>query len=201
MCGLRETGQQIGFITPLTHNFCESCNRVRLTCTRRALHVPWTGGHGRPADAAAHPSRHRRPADRGHPQSDQFEAQRPRFRLLAPTRRRPGFAPYEPHRGLRRSCRLPLKPNRCPNPCKPAQSSDPEPCTGFRIPDGVAVAFDSLGHLGGVHESRRRAHLPGNTGSLAKFIGQAGKQSYLKLTTQLSGIYAKSPRSIALCEV
>ena len=28
-----ETGKRIGFITPLTHNFCESCNRVRLTCT------------------------------------------------------------------------------------------------------------------------------------------------------------------------
>ena len=28
-----ETGQKIGFITPLTHNFCESCNRVRVTCT------------------------------------------------------------------------------------------------------------------------------------------------------------------------
>ena len=28
-----ETGARIGFITPLTHNFCESCNRVRLTCT------------------------------------------------------------------------------------------------------------------------------------------------------------------------
>jgi cyclic pyranopterin phosphate synthase len=28
-----ETGQRIGFITPLTHNFCESCNRVRLTAT------------------------------------------------------------------------------------------------------------------------------------------------------------------------
>ncbi len=28
-----ETGQRIGFITPLSHNFCESCNRVRLTCT------------------------------------------------------------------------------------------------------------------------------------------------------------------------
>ena len=27
------TGQKIGFITPLSHNFCESCNRVRLTCT------------------------------------------------------------------------------------------------------------------------------------------------------------------------
>jgi len=30
---IEETGQDIGFITPLTHNFCESCNRVRLTCT------------------------------------------------------------------------------------------------------------------------------------------------------------------------
>ena len=28
-----ETGQRLGFITPMTHNFCESCNRVRLTCT------------------------------------------------------------------------------------------------------------------------------------------------------------------------
>ena len=28
-----ETGTRIGFITPMTHNFCESCNRVRLTCT------------------------------------------------------------------------------------------------------------------------------------------------------------------------
>ena len=30
---IRETGQRIGFITPLTHNFCESCNRIRVTCT------------------------------------------------------------------------------------------------------------------------------------------------------------------------
>lgn len=29
----RETGKRVGFITPMTHNFCESCNRVRLTCT------------------------------------------------------------------------------------------------------------------------------------------------------------------------
>src|SRR5207253_8342399 len=28
-----ETGGRLGFITPLSHNFCESCNRVRLTCT------------------------------------------------------------------------------------------------------------------------------------------------------------------------
>ena len=30
---VKETGHRIGFITPMTHNFCESCNRVRLTCT------------------------------------------------------------------------------------------------------------------------------------------------------------------------
>lgn len=30
---LQETGQRIGFITPHTHNFCEACNRVRLSCT------------------------------------------------------------------------------------------------------------------------------------------------------------------------
>ena len=30
---VKETGGKIGFITPLTHNFCESCNRVRVTCT------------------------------------------------------------------------------------------------------------------------------------------------------------------------
>jgi cyclic pyranopterin phosphate synthase len=30
---IQETGGRLGFITPLTHNFCESCNRVRVTCT------------------------------------------------------------------------------------------------------------------------------------------------------------------------
>jgi cyclic pyranopterin phosphate synthase len=30
---VRETGGRLGFITPMTHNFCESCNRVRITCT------------------------------------------------------------------------------------------------------------------------------------------------------------------------
>jgi GTP 3',8-cyclase len=30
---IKETGGRLGFITPMTHNFCESCNRVRLTCT------------------------------------------------------------------------------------------------------------------------------------------------------------------------
>jgi len=30
---VQETGGKLGFITPMTHNFCESCNRVRITCT------------------------------------------------------------------------------------------------------------------------------------------------------------------------
>lgn len=30
---VKETGGRLGFITPMTHNFCESCNRVRMTCT------------------------------------------------------------------------------------------------------------------------------------------------------------------------
>jgi len=30
---VRETGGRVGFITPMSHNFCESCNRVRVTCT------------------------------------------------------------------------------------------------------------------------------------------------------------------------
>ena len=33
LCPRRETGGKLGFITPMTHNFCESCNRVRITCT------------------------------------------------------------------------------------------------------------------------------------------------------------------------
>jgi cyclic pyranopterin phosphate synthase len=32
-CRVTETGQLLGFITPLTHGFCEGCNRIRVTCT------------------------------------------------------------------------------------------------------------------------------------------------------------------------
>lgn len=56
---LEETGQKIGFITPLTHNFCESCNRVRLTCTGELFMCL---GQEDMADL--------RPALRGNPDSD-----------------------------------------------------------------------------------------------------------------------------------
>ena len=48
-----ETGRRIGFITPMTHNFCESCNRVRLDLHRDALHVPRPGRSGRSAQRAS----------------------------------------------------------------------------------------------------------------------------------------------------
>ncbi len=42
---LEETGQKVGFITPLTHNFCESCNRVRITCTGEIFTCLGQEGH------------------------------------------------------------------------------------------------------------------------------------------------------------
>ena len=61
---VEETGQTVGFITPLTHNFCESCNRVRVTCTgelfmclgqedRADLRAPLRGSEGDAALEAA----------------------------------------------------------------------------------------------------------------------------------------------------
>ncbi|MEL6959602.1 MAG: GTP 3',8-cyclase MoaA [Pseudomonadota bacterium] len=42
---LEETGQKIGLITPLSHNFCESCNRVRITCTGEIYTCLGQDGH------------------------------------------------------------------------------------------------------------------------------------------------------------
>ncbi len=80
-----ETGRRLGFITPLTHNFCEGCNRVRVTCTgtlytclghedaadlRRPLRVSETDARLEEAivDAIAHkPKGHDFHIDRAHP--------------------------------------------------------------------------------------------------------------------------------------
>ena len=73
---LAETGQTVGFITPLTHNFCESCNRVRVTCTgelymclgqedRADLRAPLRGSEGDAAlEEAIHEAIARKP--KGH---------------------------------------------------------------------------------------------------------------------------------------
>ena len=96
---VEETGGRLGFITPLTHNFCESCNRVRVTCTGTLfmclgqedaadLRAPLRASEGNELLLA----RHRR--------GDFAKTQGPRFRhrpaLAAPGR----VAPHERHRRL-----------------------------------------------------------------------------------------------------
>ena len=95
-----ETGGRLGFITPLTHNFCESCNRVRLTCTG-TLYMCL--GQEDAADLRA-PLRASEGDDLLHAAIDEAiaaEAQGPRFHHrpdAQPARRR---APHERHRRLR----------------------------------------------------------------------------------------------------
>jgi cyclic pyranopterin phosphate synthase len=69
-------GQRIGFITPLSHNFCDACNRVRLTCTGQLFlclgqdvsvdlrAIMRAGSHDAPLEAAIARAMHRKP--RGH---------------------------------------------------------------------------------------------------------------------------------------
>ena len=96
-----ETGGRIGFITPLTHNFCESCNRVRLTCTGQLFMCLGQEGRRRPARRAARPPGRRRPArpggDRGAPSPASPRATTSTIRARPS---RPGLAPHEPHRRL-----------------------------------------------------------------------------------------------------
>ena len=98
-----ETGGRIGFITPLTHNFCESCNRVRLTCTGQLYMCL---GQDDDADLRA--------VLRAHPADDAplvaairaAIARKPKghdFDYSPPDRPRPGRPPHEPHRRLGRS--------------------------------------------------------------------------------------------------
>ncbi len=73
---VKETGGRLGFITPMTHNFCESCNRVRLTCTGTLymclgqedaadLKTPMRASEGdAPLEAAIHEAISRKP--KGH---------------------------------------------------------------------------------------------------------------------------------------
>ena len=96
---VKETGGRLGFITPLTHNFCESCNRVRVTCTGTLymclgqedaadLRAPLRAS---PDDAAT------RRRDR---RSHREKAQGPRLRHRPAHEEAGSHAPYERHRRL-----------------------------------------------------------------------------------------------------
>ena len=73
-----ETGRRIGFITPMTHNFCESCNRVRLTCTG-TLYMCLGQDDDADLRTRAARRRHRCGTGRCDPRGDQPQAQRPRL--------------------------------------------------------------------------------------------------------------------------
>ena len=75
MCGSRETGGRLGFITPLTHNFCESCNRVRLTCTG-TLYMCLGQEDAADLRAPLRASAERRPARCSHSRGDRPQAAR-----------------------------------------------------------------------------------------------------------------------------
>ena len=106
---IAETGQRVGFITPLTHNFCESCNRVRLTCTGMLYMCLGQDDVGRPARALAR-QRRRRAADGRDRRSDRPQAQGPRLHHRPPPQGPGGAAAYERHGRLAARYRFSLEP-------------------------------------------------------------------------------------------
>ena len=92
MCGSRETGGRLGFITPLTHNFCESCNRVRVTCTG-TLYMCLGQEDAADLRAPLRASESNERAGRRHRGGDRAQAEGPRFHHRprdAPARRSGG---------------------------------------------------------------------------------------------------------------
>ena len=94
-----ETGGRLGFITPLTHNFCESCNRVRLTCTG-TLYMCL--GQEDAADLRTPLARVReqRPGQCGDRRRDPAQAEGARLRHRSPRRTAGGIAPHERDRWM-----------------------------------------------------------------------------------------------------
>ena len=94
-----ETGGKLGFITPMTHNFCESCNRVRITCTG-TLHTCL--GHEDASDLRKplRASADRRPAQRRDRPRHRPEAEGPRLHHRSPAQPPERQPPYERDRRL-----------------------------------------------------------------------------------------------------
>ena len=99
MCASAETGGKLGFITPMTHNFCESCNRVRITCTG-TLHTCL--GHEDASDLRKplRASAGRRSARRRDRSRHWAEAQGPRLHHRPPAQPPERQPPHERHRRL-----------------------------------------------------------------------------------------------------
>ena len=96
---VKETGGRLGFITPLTHNFCEFLQPRAHHLHRHAVHVPGPGRCRRPARALARFEREQT-AGHGHRRGDHAQAQGPRFRDRSPPSAPGPVAPYEHDRRL-----------------------------------------------------------------------------------------------------
>ena len=96
-----ETGGRLGFITPLTHNFCESCNRVRLTCTG-TLYMCLGQEDAADLRAPLRAIRRQRARLRRHRRGDRAQAARPRLRHRPPDATPGRVPPHERHRRLSR---------------------------------------------------------------------------------------------------
>ena len=102
---VRETGGKLGFITPLTHNFCESCNRVRITCTGTIHTCLGQEDAARSPPAAAGIGR-RRSRQRRHRPGDRHQAEGPRLHHRPPPQPPERQPPHERDRRLGSAVRL-----------------------------------------------------------------------------------------------
>ena len=126
---VKETGRRIGFITPMTHNFCESCNRVRLTCTGTLYMCLGQGRFGGVPPPAAR-RRHGRRAGRRDPRRHRPQAEGARLRHRPAPRKGLGRPAHERDRGLipaRRFHRSRLRSRSCAQspPSRPFSSLGP----------------------------------------------------------------------------
>ncbi len=97
---VEETGRRIGFITPMTHNFCESCNRVRLTCTGTLYMCLGQDDQADLRTVLRNGGSDERPA-RGDRLGNRPQAQGPRLHHRPAPQRALGCAAHERHRRLR----------------------------------------------------------------------------------------------------
>ena len=94
---VRETGGRLGFITPMTHNFCESCNRVRLTCTG-TLYMCLGQDDAVDLRAPLRATEQRRSPDAAIDGAIAAQAEGPRLRHRPPYPQARRLPPYERHR-------------------------------------------------------------------------------------------------------
>ena len=104
-----ETGGKLGFITPMTHNFCESCNRVRITCTG-TLHTCLGQEDASDLRKPLRASDRRRPALRRDRPRHRPQAQGPRLHHRPPPQPPERQPAHERHRRLIGDRRLAARP-------------------------------------------------------------------------------------------